>query len=70
MSEVWSKFSQTIERGEAHLGALETSQDECSETSQLSTGDRQPEMNHRTETISCYCYMTISGFCEHILVLS
>jgi hypothetical protein len=39
-SEVWSQLSQTIESGEAHLGAPETSQDECSETCEMITGDR------------------------------
>jgi hypothetical protein len=39
-SEVWSKFSQTIESGQAHLGMLETSQDECAETCEMITEDR------------------------------
>jgi len=68
-SEVWSKFSQTIESSEAHLGAQETSQDERSETCEMITGDWRPEINlEREKTIHAW-YMMISRLCEVIHIL-
>jgi len=55
-SDIWSKSSQTIESGEGHLGALETSQDECSETCEMITGDGSLEMNHGRKRQSVMLY--------------